>query len=123
MKGGPPEELLVLLMVPVNSHCMACGCLYKLDVYVQRRTDNNDNYSAALGQKVASEVISEHLICKIFLGEHTSRSPKRVRAYTRTQIICPPNLKCLPPLLLCMTLNTICAMVGLVWIALSSAKG
>ena len=37
---------------------MACGRLYKLESYMQRRTDNNDDCSAALGQpKVASEAI------------------------------------------------------------------
>ena len=46
---------------------MACGRLYKLELYMRRR---RDNCSATLGLKVVSEAISEHLICKIFMEKH-----------------------------------------------------
>ena len=51
----PPQALLYSALETQkfglsNSHYMACGLLYKLES-LQRRTDNNDNCSAALGQK------------------------------------------------------------------------
>ena len=39
---------------------------------------------------MASEAISEHLICKIFLGEYTPRPPWHVHAYAHTQSVHPP---------------------------------
>ena len=49
-----------------------------------------------LSPNMASEAISQHLILKIFLGEHAPRPPKWVRAYAPSSVP-PPNRKYLPP--------------------------
>ena len=57
---------------------------------MRRRTDNNDNCKRRFGPKVASEAISEYLICKLIPGGAYPQTPLHVRAYVRTQIIRPP---------------------------------
>ena len=53
--------------------------------------------NAAFRPKVASEALSEHLICKIFLGQHTPTPPYHLHAYACTITVHPPNLNILPP--------------------------